>query len=354
MQIDMHYYGTYCLARSAGFTQGIARVIATAAQFVDDNAQRGEVELTDASQCQVEATAHHTLDFSNIDADDQRKVWVPFHFLPGNEGGEFTERLICRKDSQIAQEMCDHHLTQSNKPFFFPLVGILAHVYGDTFAHYGFSGVSSRKNRVINNSFEFQQDLDEGIKQYILDKKDRFFARFTPYLRNIKSALAEHASGALGHGAVVTFPDRPYLTWRFTYEDGRDSGWRDNQATFLAFCEKMHGIFYAIASRHPDWFDYSMFQTWEALSPKVANILALQADKGGRIQAWEDAAQGALFNHAEPIPAYQDWNEGFRGLQHGESHETLNHPIYQFYQAASYHRWYVLRELLPRHGIMVI
>ena len=94
----------------------------------------------------------HTFDVANIDAEDQRKVWVPFHFIPGNEGDEYTERLVCRKNSDIAQEMVDHHVDLPDKRFYLPLIGITAHVYADTFSHYGFSGVSSRKNRIDSDS----------------------------------------------------------------------------------------------------------------------------------------------------------------------------------------------------------
>jgi len=37
----MHYYGTYAMARAAGLNRGASIIIATAAQFVDDNAESG-------------------------------------------------------------------------------------------------------------------------------------------------------------------------------------------------------------------------------------------------------------------------------------------------------------------------
>ncbi|MCG9655168.1 DUF6765 family protein [Vibrio vulnificus] len=350
MQIDMHYYGTFCVARAAGLNRESARIIATAAQFVDDNAQQNSIDLGDASACRVEATAHHTTDVSNIDPDAQRQVWVPFHFLPGNEGDSFTERLVCRKNSEIAQQMCQNHLNQSSKPYFLELVGIMAHVYADTFAHYGFSGVSSRHNRVVNDSFEFS-GLKEEMEVYIVGKKDSFFARFNPIVRNIKSHLAEELSGALGHGGVVTFPDRPYLKWRFKYDSGRDSGWRDNSSTFLEYCHKLHSML----SELPDeYMDIAQKQSWAILESKIATILAFQATGDERISKWKHEAQyGELLNIAEDIPEYKDWNEGFESLQYGSSSDAMMHPIYRYYQAASYHRWYVLRELLPQHGLMV-
>ena len=45
MQVDMHYYGTYAMARAAGLTKEKAKTIATAAQFVDDNANKETIEF---------------------------------------------------------------------------------------------------------------------------------------------------------------------------------------------------------------------------------------------------------------------------------------------------------------------
>ena len=44
MQTDMHYYGTYAMALAAGITRNTARVIAIAAQFVDDNAAKDTIK----------------------------------------------------------------------------------------------------------------------------------------------------------------------------------------------------------------------------------------------------------------------------------------------------------------------
>lgn len=57
MQIDFHYYATYAMARCAGLTQEVAKRVATAAQFVDDNACPHDIEFPDGSSLSVEATA---------------------------------------------------------------------------------------------------------------------------------------------------------------------------------------------------------------------------------------------------------------------------------------------------------
>ena len=246
MQIDMHYYGTYAMARAAGITRNAARVIAIAAQFVDDNAAKDTIKFRDGGRLDAQASAHHAVDRKNIDLEDQRRIWVPFHFLPGNKGKTYTERLVCQKDSEIAREMVKHNLSLVDRTYALPLIGITAHVYADTFAHYGFSGISSRRNKVINDSFKFM-DLNAKTEKYILDKAKKFKENYPDeegFLTNVKSWFAEKLSGALGHGAAVTFPDRPYLKWSFEYEDPKnDSGVRDNPATFLDGCQALHKLF---------------------------------------------------------------------------------------------------------------
>ena len=98
-------------------------------------------------------TAHSIIEImENRDVDNQPFVWVPFHFFPGNEGKDFTERLICRKDSPLINELIDHYLELHERPFALALIGLVAHVYADTFSHSGFSGVSSRRNKVDASS----------------------------------------------------------------------------------------------------------------------------------------------------------------------------------------------------------
>src|ERR1700752_2314295 len=58
IQTDMHYYGTYALARCAGFRDDIALAIATAAEFVDDS-DYVDVTLMDGVKVKGNPTAHH-------------------------------------------------------------------------------------------------------------------------------------------------------------------------------------------------------------------------------------------------------------------------------------------------------
>ena len=366
MQVDMHYFGTYAMARAAGLDVRHAKVVAYAAQYVDEaTANESEVH-EDGGMFQTIATAHTNSEaISNAVADhtEQRKVWVPFHFFPGNEGETLSQKMTCAKDSELAREMVQNHIRHAltvKDEYGLALMGIMAHVYADTFAHYGFSGVSSRNNKVDGSSFQLDVK-DKRVKAYIMGKFSSFLTRYTPtfIIRNYRKFASKGASvatGALGHGAVGTYPDRPFLRWRFTYKDGRDSGWRDNPATYLEACEKLHKAFSDFASQagissKPVKFD--------AISHTIDKIIRLESPQEGRILAWIEAIeQGQLF---EPQPnealyfSKHEWEQQISDFEDLDpSQLMIQKEVYKFHQAATYHRDYTLKHLLPKHGILIL
>ena len=359
MQVDMHYYGTYAMARAAGLKKEACEIIARSAEYVDDNAHSGHLEFADGARLDAVATAHHALDVANIDKADQRQIWVPFHFIPGNQGNLYGERLVCRKDSEVARKLVDHNLTMSDRPYALELLGITAHVYADTFSHYGFSGVSSQLNRVVNDTIKLENITDGSKTQkHLQNKAKSFFKKYggERFLAAIQSKLAEDTSGALGHGAVLTYPDMPYLVWSVEYEHNDQREVRDNPATFLQGCEALHGMFTRFSKQRPDYAD-GLGKPFGQIRDAVAGILATQGDKGVRIAAWKKAAAaGSLFANGENIKAYdaQILHDEFAGLtKWTDSSVVPRKSIFKFFQAASHHRQFVLRELLPDAELLV-
>ncbi|WP_153307144.1 DUF6765 family protein [Desulfosediminicola flagellatus] len=358
MQLDMHYYGTYAMARAAGLKKEVCRVIATAAQFVDDNAEKGSVEFRDGGRLDVEATAHHAFNIKNIDRADQRQIWVPFHFLPGNEGAGYTQRLTCIKDSEIAREMIDFNLSLLDQSYAIPLIGITAHVYADTFSHYGFSGVSSRENKVSDIR---HYDVEPDMEKYITDKAKDFKNNYpeSGLFQNIKSWFAEGLSGALGHGAVMTYPDRPYLKWDFIYETTEQRcTMRNNSETFLECCLKLHEMFQRVAREGNNLSDSNAFIDFSQIEPVIKRILNVQAPEQGRIDAWLNAAkEGELFGIGpEDIPLYNQhiWHNHRENLKREkDSRKAPAVPVFRYYQAAAIHRTNILRHLLPEKELIV-
>ena len=167
----MHYYAAYAMARLAGLRPKAARTIATASQYVDDAVEADIQHHENGNNLAPIVTAHRLVELiENRDVNDQPFVWVPFHFFPGNKGPEnkdqvFTEQLICRKDSPLINELIDQYLDLKDRPFALELIGLIAHVYADTFSHAGFSGVSSRRNKVEAASITPFMTLHPGINK---------------------------------------------------------------------------------------------------------------------------------------------------------------------------------------------
>lgn len=367
MQEDMHYYGTYAMARAAGLGVKDAKVVAYAAQYVDDSTANDSEVHKDGGMFETTASAHTNKEvIKNAVADhtEQRHVWVPFHFFPANEGDTLSEKLACGKDSALAQIMVKNHIRHAvsvKDEYGLALMGVMAHVYADTFAHYGFSGVSSRNNEVDGESFELVVK-DPKVKAYIMGKLSSFFTKYAPSFiiknyRNIASEGANAVTGALGHGGVGTYPDRPFLKWRFNFDkNNRDSGWRDNPATFMAACEKLHAAFSEYAEKTGIANNPVSF---ESIRDKVDGILRFEADKKGRSGAWIKAINNNELFEKEYDEALHfskdDWEQkkdNFNGLEN--SHDMKEKEVYQFHQAVIYHRDYTLKNLLPKHSIVVL
>lgn len=370
MDIDMHYYGTYALARAAGLNRQTAETIAYAAEFVDDSTDKIVGAHPAGAYFQAEITAHHPTDLpANRDLDDQRMVWIPFHFLPGGNGSEFTQKLVCVKDSANARAMIAHHLDMSDSAFAVELIGVAAHVYADTFAHYGFSGISSRANRVISSEIKVLGQTD-AVREYLGPRVQQFFAKYSEQggllnnFRTLLSAGLEAASGALGHGAVAVYPDQPYLDWQFNYEMDFPAcrnrlSERSNHATFLEGSERLHRMFREFARRRPRLADPSGGRDWVRIKDTVSVILRTEGETQRRANAWRKAvSEGTLFKKDETdIPTYNvaTWsNMRAELLKMASPSDATRLPLYRFYQAASHHRQYVLRELLPSNGIVII
>ncbi|MCL1939733.1 MAG: hypothetical protein FWG04_03630 [Desulfovibrionaceae bacterium] len=355
MQKDMHYYGTYAMAVAAGIPKNDAAVIAYAAQFVDDATNDNSGVHQDGGMLWGITTAHHPdqvarnapIDFL-CKYEDQRKMWVPFHFFPGGAGETFHEKLLCLKDGPIVNEMLDNHLAvvaikddqgrEKKKAYALELMGICAHVYTDTFSHYGFSGMSSDYNKIVKTSFKFIEEPNPTIKTYIQDKWNKFFASKAHVL-------------ALGHGSVATMPDRPYLNWEFNFERGRygngTTNQRNNLETFLEACEKLHSFFSRFAKI---WYTHSAQVPFDNIRGTVYEILDFEGQEDERISQWRESDLTQGIPHYDP----RAWeNERALFVNKAKSQDSISSHLYRFHQAAAYHRYYVLKDLLPAHGIAV-
>lgn len=239
MQIDFHHTVTYVIARAAEFNHQEAEIIAYSAQYVDDATNSGLVQFYLGSIDKPKlgptytrvSSAHKMLDYRNNNELANSNVWLPFHFLPSNDeyqqentwtaGEPFLPRLICRPNSPIAQLMVKNCIKSLGEQEVADLqsvsyrkalsrLGISMHVYADTWAHQDFAGVAHQFNE-LSDIKSSGHGLDDNR------------------VRNIGSGwwtkLKSKATGGvmpLGHGPALTYPDLPFLTWKYQ----RPEQWR--------------------------------------------------------------------------------------------------------------------------------
>lgn len=354
MQIDMHFYGVYVLARAAGIKPETARTIACASQFVDDAIDDEAIVFDKEVKAVLPTmTSHKPIDYQNTIPNDQWRVWVPFHFLPGAEPGArtFVEKMVCRKNSEPAQQMIQHALSRKQEPYGPHLMGIAAHVFADTFAHYGFVGLSRDWNRVKSDSIDVRSS-SWSIRNYIFGKLEEFKSRFA-------GIFAETVP--VGHGAVATLPDRPYLTWEYAYEDvpkygNRKKVQRTNLTDFMEACQELHKAFSDFIRDSPAHGSPSDRSAWNDIETKVESILKQEKPKEERIELWRQAIlKSDLFQatEEEKAIAYDDKAWKSNRLCFCDSDKVHTHDIFLYNKAALMHRSYVLQQLLPSVGLTI-
>jgi hypothetical protein len=154
MEKDFHYYLVYSMAKVTGCDD--ADIIAYASQFVDDN-NEGQFSIdgkkTGFPQ-KIEANGGYycplmtqSLSTKSLDRYIHQYVYIPFHFLPGNndviiEGKKNSYSTT--PDSKNAGAMLIEALKSKN-PY---RIGIALHTYADTWSHQNFTGLREEWNSV--------------------------------------------------------------------------------------------------------------------------------------------------------------------------------------------------------------
>jgi len=352
MQIDMHYFGTYALARSAGIPPEQSQIIAHSAQYVDDAVEDIPGLLASESFYLPIMTSHKPLDYQNmVPGTDHWRVWVCFHFLPGNSGETIYERMVCQKGeagNSIARSMLDFVLANKNEPFGLHLAGIAAHVFEDTFAHYGFSGIASDLNAVHQSSIRIRQTETEDIVDYVWGKAKHMW-------RKIMASGAEVSR--LGHGGVATLPDRPYLSWEYEYEQAGLGGvQRNNQEDYLEACRLLQAFFAELKeeNRHMDGAIEAVH--FDDMEEPIRTLIQQENSKEVRSKHWKKAIQeGNLFPSLDGDAGcnYEQtsWDfttlcgKPFEGRSLEEEHACL------FMTAARAFRSFIMEDVLRRHEL---
>lgn len=147
---EFHYYIVAFLARRAGFPEAEAHELAYASQYTDHALVPYEVR-GDGVRYQTIATHH----FGFWDKRHEERIWLPFHFIPGDpEAGarvrsdKRPNHLVVTPNSPRAKELLVAALRSRDTM----RIGIALHAFADTWAHQNFSGRNEEFNRFDANS----------------------------------------------------------------------------------------------------------------------------------------------------------------------------------------------------------
>jgi len=350
MQIDFHHATTYVLARLAGFGADDAGTIAHAAQYVDDATSSGDVHFENKALYRRISSAHKMLDLRNTKETANHLVWLPFHFLPGNDGlpagqdsDSFIHKIVCRPNSPVAQDMVRQCIVDQKRRYGLHRLGVTMHVYADTWAHQGFAGVLHTINDV--------EDAKET-------GNSRVFSRFGHLGDFLRDAL-DDAIPPLGHGRATDFPDMPFLSWQYTNGLG-ELVERDNTEIFCDAAQHLCAAMQRYRAGNPDAAVEDIDDPdMKALQDLFANTTLEKGEE--RHAVWLDAIANGAFSFGAETISYQAKGSGsWKDIALGTSHDLPVHTYKDdfldsdwklFHDAVQAHRFYVIHDLLPNYGM---
>lgn len=296
MEKDFHYFLTYALLNITGYDK--ADVIAYACQFVDDN-NEGQFSVDGQETFfpdKITADGGHyypimtqSLSPKSFDLYVQKYVYVPFHFLPGDNTVTIKGRknpLNTTPNSANVQALLGRAL-QSGNPY---QIGIALHTYADTWSHQNFTGLHEDWNGVY------------------------------PWYNVFKSIAPN-----IGHAEAGHAPDVISETWT----DYRIGEKVENGKRALDAVEKIYTALRAESNKGPEW---------SAVQDNFKQIIQ-SPDYDARIKSISDFLS---FHGLDTIPPYSKdtWING--ALNKADNEITMKPDFkethwYKFHQAAKAH-----------------
>jgi hypothetical protein len=360
MQIDFHHTATYVVARLAGFEHEQANIIAYSAQYVDDAVNDNAVFFDNGAIYKPVCSGHRLLDYRNFVQLSSHFVWVPFHFIPANcmeEAGcgienEFFLRVICKPNSYIAQEMVAECVKKKNERSVLYRFGISMHAYADTWAHQGFSGIMHYSNKV---EYLNEDETSKTLKDKIINFFDGLIdEKLSDFMDNLIP---------LGHGAVLSYPDKPYLKWRYKDYKGELIK-RNNAEIFLDAIKHMFKQmqYFYIGDLNADVEELAEDKCAEFM--RMFSELNISDKRVRHEKCIEKLAQGAFGLEPIKLEYYKDdkilWNiqafgedehDSFQVYKYNDKFESTHWK--NFHEALSEHHHYMLHILFPKYKLCI-
>jgi hypothetical protein len=264
LRLDFHFYTIYVLARTVGFSPDNAYKLAYASQYTDDEVNENTILFENGGEFEPFITAHRIFDPHTVTAEICKKVWMPFHFLPGNLGVG-AEKFLTRPNGMIGQAMVEQFLSYDLLPYSLHLLGIILHICADTWSHQNFMGLLHELNSVADLRVN-----GEVVWEYQLAPR-------------------------LGHAQTGSTPDDPSCEWGYSGYLGES---HNNILNYQRARDAAHNC-YLILSRFIDKFADDFRDAaaipWQQIAAKIVDLFRYQASEQSAITAWGQAISSGDF-----------------------------------------------------------
>ena len=347
MQRDFHFYTIYALCRCNGISPENSKRVAYASQHTDDAKYEHTLDFENGGRFQQVLSAHKFLHPGVFGLEAQYRIYVPFHFLPGNTGARFQELMVCRQNSDIAQHMVGEAAKLRGKPYQLHRLGIALHVYADTWSHHDFSGLQTELNDI--------EDID-----VLNEKKSGLVRIFTGFFRDITESLIPQ----VGHAEVATLPNDPFREWTFYHVYQKRTIHRKNWLICQDAARTIYREIKAFLAKNPE-YKVDTLVPWGSIKKTVTDLFRQKGSLEERCANWAETIRDSGFGFApqgeEKNLSYDD-REWFRAAvevktvdekdtYHRKDDFHMSDWKY-FHDAAASHRFHVLHEALAPRAIV--
>jgi|GEM_PF-2861813 len=377
MNMDFHYYATYVAARLAGFDFKASQTIAYAAQYVNDYSKdKLNKSLTPGldpiptSQTYNEI-AKYDLDrnWSETHLVETSRIYIPFHFLPGNYGSNLNKKIytgkkldeshinykfqyddeaeeqfkfLCLPNSILVYKIINDIIdNQAEKPYLLELIGLRLHAMSDSWSHANFVGIPSWFiNNTASNVYEIDNESISSIK----------LTTSWPLTTVSKYEGCEEASPNkpsynsyvyFGHRRLGHIPDYSYIKYKYKPQWSSEFTVRDNFSDFIKAFKQMLCALKCIKNKKA-----FAVNVYEPLDKEVEAVIKkiLKTKAHNQSNAWKENISKIKINDKSlEVPEDYDENKWLRDAEISSSKEKTNY--YNFNVSAILHLDFVKNAL---------
>jgi hypothetical protein len=273
MREDFHFYTIYALARAAGLNPSDAHVIAYSSQYTDDEVSAEVIDFANGDSFEPRITAHSLYTLETISPRICKKVWVPFHFVPGNQG-DGDDRMVTKPNGYIIQgiikEFLEGYVSLHYSSY---LLSVILHAYADTWSHQNFMGLISAKNVV--KEIHIEGEANDFVEKLVAELGGEYF------IPN------------LGHAQAASIPDEPNRKWDYIDYKGMPLQIYNFDRAILAG-QSCYNLLLRFLEKSPNLQNIPPL-TWQQISATIAELLGTKGNLEECKRAWQAAISNGRF-----------------------------------------------------------